>query len=387
VLVAQGDYERAASRYRQALVRQERMRPSRPLDVATTLEDLASALRLSERYDGAQRALVRALALRRRYGDANRLPLARTLEGLAAVELRGGNLAQARAHLDEAFAIRQPTQSNHPDFAGTLSAYGDLHWFEGHFAEAQQSYEQALTLAQARLGPDDSQVALYLRYLGEATLRVNDVERARALFEQAHAIALRALGPHHPELAAYLTDLAWVSRVQGDFSEARTLYEEAVRIIQERLGANHPRAANPLHHLATLHQYLGDIDEAILLQKKALVLWERQLGPRHTYVAWALDWLARVLSQAHRDAEAQPFYERALAIRERASSRSDVAQTLTGLAITLIRLGHVRRAEVLIARALTLCDESTDAKDSDISSALTARAMVAERRGDWAAAR
>ena len=61
----------------------------------------------------------------------------------------------------------------------------------------------------------------------------------------------------------------------------------------------------------------GEYDPAVVVAKKALKVAERDFGPNHLNVAQSLSNLADVYSAQGRDAEADPLYKRALAIREK----------------------------------------------------------------------
>ena len=83
-------------------------------------------------------------------------------------------------------------------------------------------------------------------------------------------------------------------------------------------GDEHPDVATSLNHLTGLYDRQGRYAEADPLYERALAIWEKVLlGPGHPDVATSLNNLAGLYDRQGRYAEAEPLYERALAIREK----------------------------------------------------------------------
>jgi tetratricopeptide (TPR) repeat protein len=81
---------------------------------------------------------------------------------------------------------------------------------------------------------------------------------------------------------------------------------------------------------------------------------ERVLGPEHPDLAWSLNGLAGLYRAQGRYAEAEPLYERALAIDERSfgPDQPNVATSLNDLAELLRTTNRLEEAEPLYRRAL-----------------------------------
>jgi tetratricopeptide (TPR) repeat protein len=80
---------------------------------------------------------------------------------------------------------------------------------------------------------------------------------------------------------------------------------------------------------------------------------ERTLGPSHPEVAKVLNNLAALYSLQHRYSEAEPLYQRALAIREETlgPDHPDLASTLNGYAQLLRKIKRKSEASAMQARA------------------------------------
>ena len=80
------------------------------------------------------------------------------------------------------------------------------------------------------------------------------------------------------------------------------------------MGTDHPDTATSLNNLASLYQAQGKYAEAEPLFQRALAISEQQLGKDHPDTASSLNNLAGLYQAQGKYAEAEPLYQRALAI-------------------------------------------------------------------------
>jgi len=76
--------------------------------------------------------------------------------------------------------------------------------------------------------------------------------------------------------------------------------------------------ANSLNNLAQLYGKQGRYAEAEPIYQRALAIREKALGREHPDVAHSLNRLAKLYQAQGEYAKAEPLYQRALAIREKA---------------------------------------------------------------------
>ncbi|MDA2914716.1 tetratricopeptide repeat protein, partial [Acidobacteriia bacterium AH_259_A11_L15] len=109
-----------------------------------------------------------------------------------------------------------------------------------------------------------------------------------------------------------------------------------------------------LNNLALLYHNQGRYDEAEPLYQRSLAILEQALGPEHRHVASALNNLAGLSYDRGRYALAEPLYQRALAIYEQAlgPEHPQVAVGLHNLALLYRAQGRYAEAEPLFGRAL-----------------------------------
>ena len=74
--------------------------------------------------------------------------------------------------------------------------------------------------------------------------------------------------------------------------------------------------ATSLNNLALLYDNQGKYAEAEPLYQRSLAIWEKALGPEHPNVAASLNNLAFLYNNQGKYAEAEPLHKRALAIME-----------------------------------------------------------------------
>jgi tetratricopeptide (TPR) repeat protein len=129
---------------------------------------------------------------------------------------------------------------------------------------------------------------------------------------------------------------------------------------------------------------MGEYAKAEPLFERALAINEKALGPEHPMVAAVLNGLANVYFFSGDYGKAEPLYRRALAIGERVfgAENVDVAASLHNLGhLSLIR-GDYAGAESLYQRALAIREKALDPEHPSIADSLSDRAILHQRKGD-----
>ncbi len=83
------------------------------------------------------------------------------------------------------------------------------------------------------------------------------------------------------------------------------------------VGPEHPAAASSLNNLAELYRAQGHYAEAEPLYQRSLAIFEKTLGPEHPHVAAILENYAALFRHTARPDEAERMEARAEAIRAR----------------------------------------------------------------------
>ena len=170
--------------------------------------------------------------------------------------------------------------------------------------------------------------------------------------------AMGAAGPARAqddaELGALSNDVQRLSEA-GKYQEATAVAERYVEIARKR-GENSAEFATAIGWLAQVLKDTNRLAEAEPLMRRALAIDEMNFAPAHPNVARDLNNLAQVLHVTNRLAEAEPLYRRALAINEQTfgSKHADVATSLNNLAQLLQDTDRLAEAEPLYRRALAI---------------------------------
>jgi tetratricopeptide (TPR) repeat protein len=132
----------------------------------------------------------------------------------------------------------------------------------------------------------------------------------------------------------------------------------------------------------------GRYVEAEPLFDRALAIYERVLGPEHPDVANSLNNLTRLYRAQGRYVEAEPLCERALAIREKTwgSEHPDVVWSLNNLADLYRSQGRYAKAEPLYRRALAIREKALGSEHPDLATSLNNLAALYQAQGQYAKA-
>jgi CHAT domain-containing protein/tetratricopeptide (TPR) repeat protein len=184
--------------------------------------------------------------------------------------------------------------------------------------------------------------------------------QARDSYERALAIAEKILGPTHPFTASCVNNLGLLSRTLGDYSSARTYYDRALQMNERIHGLDHPYTASTLKNLGDLVRLTGASDEARSLYERALEIREKAFGPLHPEVGVSHQVLGKLLADNGEWRAARAHYEKTLRIWAGTlpPDHPDVADTLAGFADLLWRNGEAEEAQAKYARALEIWEKS-----------------------------
>jgi tetratricopeptide (TPR) repeat protein len=151
---------------------------------------------------------------------------------------------------------------------------------------------------------------------------------------------------------------AWESRMRasdeaygrGDHGEAERHWNAHLEF-EVNMGSN-----RSLDNLAMLYQAQGKFAEAEPLYERSLAMTEKTLGPEHPEVAQILNNLASLYQAWGKHADAEPLHVRALAIVEKAlgPEHPDVAESLEKFAALLHKTGRDAEAAKMEARATAI---------------------------------
>ena len=329
-------------------------------------------------------------------------------------------------------AFEQALGKEHPDVAGKLGYLADLHENLGQHAEAEALYTRSLAIKEKKLGPEHRSVATILNNLAGVYQSTGQYAKAEPLYRRSLAIEEKKLGPEHLEAAPSLNNLAGLYYRMGQYAKAEPLYLRALAIYEKALGPEHPGVATSLNNLAVLYRDARRVRQgraalhaarspsarrrsgrripmsptslnnlAVLYQahgrlregRAALPAARsrsarRRSAPSIPTCATSLNNLAALYQARARTAKAEPLYQRALAIREKAlgPDHPDVATSLNNLAALYQRRATTRRPSRSISRALAIREKALGPTHPDVATSLNNLAALYQAQGSYAKA-
>lgn len=308
-------------------------------------------LRLStDRPDGAEEALARAVSVIEEARGDRDPALVRPLQIQGRLFYIQGRYEAALTNIGRARALLEG-RSDPALVAELLFEEGRALDALGRFAEAETAARVGLGLRMDLLGPDDPLTADTLNQLANALMAQGRFAEAEPVFRRALAIYEGAYGRDSDTVALVLSNLGNVLRRTGRMDQAGAAYARAVGIAE---GVDDPFLLAQLLNNYGWYLHLTDRDlEAQPVFERVLALAVELAGPGHPFTGIARANLAITLSGQGRHAEALPLFAEALAVLEPGlgADSPDLVTTLEGRALALAETGADDEAEALYHRS------------------------------------
>ncbi len=186
--------------------------------------------------------------------------------------------AEAKQTLERSLRLAEATFGlEHLEVAIIVNNLGLVLRNLGDWAGARLCYERTLRLAEA--ASDDSKVATSVNNLGEALLYIGDLAGARQCFERALPLAEAA--SEDSTVTIIVNNLGRVQQDLGDLAGARQCFERALHLGEVAFGPDHPQAAIYVNNLGRVLGPLGDLAGARQCYERALRIFTARLGAEH----------------------------------------------------------------------------------------------------------
>jgi len=172
------------------------------------------------------------------------------------------------------------------------------------------------------------------------------------------------------------------------FVSARIGWWRKLVDLWERHQPEDERSLIALSGLGGLYRAQGQYAKAEPLYERALAIWEKALGPEHPDVATALNNLAGLYGAQGQYAKAEPLYGRALAIWEKAlgPEHPNMAASLNNLAGLYHAQGQYAKAEPLYGRALAIWEKALGPEHPNVAASLNNLGWLYKAQGQYAKA-
>lgn len=332
-------------------------------------DELEYGLRLAAAEQNAGRgqdALVTLAALRRLSSASADDPRIDVAEASAAE-----TLGDYRRMADAAARANQigTTTGARLVVARARSLQGSAYRALGQYDLATAALEDSIRLFGAAGDPGSKP----LLSLGSLQAEQGDLSRAQQTFEEALQVA-QQIGNRRGEAIA-LTDLGHLQLDRGDLENARTIYVRAIAIQREIEDTRN--AGSSLSNLGRLLFQLGNYSEATKTLNESLAI-ARQTGNRRSE-AYVLNFLAEPAFAEGNLAQSKQLNEQSLQIAQEIGHKRVVEAALSGIGEVLLAQGNFDDAQKEMQAALSVSTEIQE-KGSEAQYNL-ALARIALERG------
>jgi tetratricopeptide (TPR) repeat protein len=247
-------------------------------------------------------------------------------------------------------ALHAARHNNEPTAeADALLNLGHIYWQQGHYGQAADHLQQALTLA-SQIGDRVGETNALLN-LGIVDRRQGHYQQAADHCQQALTLA-RQIGDRHGEANA-LDNLGTIYQRQGHYQQAADHHQQALALFRE-IGDRHGEA-NTLLDLGTVYRRQGHYQQAADHHQQALALF-REMGDQHGE-ACARNRVGETLVAIRQLDQALTQHTAALTLATQIGDRYEQARAHNGLAHTHQVTGDLDQALVHHAAALALATQ------------------------------
>jgi serine/threonine-protein kinase len=233
---AKGDYDEAATLYRESLAMRALLPGEGDIGVAVTTSNLAVVLYRKGDLAGAVQAAENALALFRRSLGPDHQRTTVVQSNLAAMQSTRGDHEGAATQQREILERRTRLFGRrHPATASTMTLLASELLALGQPAEAEQLLREALDI-QRQADGGRAELIGTLRVLGDVQQRRGRHVEALAAYDSARALILQLYGEAHPEMVAVLSRSAVVHDALGQTGAAEAELRQAAAVAARVFG-------------------------------------------------------------------------------------------------------------------------------------------------------
>ena len=350
----------------------------------------AQLYELTDRFDKAADALIKALAIiNKKFGKEDKY-YGVGLERLAGIYIKKGNFKKAEGLLEKALDIIKDEEGKKSlAYVNTLRTLAELYSINGRFEDAEKLIKQANRLSRKLGSFVETADVSNSEELAELYITTGQYEDAEELLNKTIEIRTVKFGEGHYQLIKPHNLLGRLFLAKGDFVKAERASKVALDISEKALSDTSSQYLTNLQLLSEVYIFMGDYKKAEINLNKLLDQNKRLYGKDNIAVVDPKIKLAQV--KLAREEDPQEIYnmlEGGKAIV--ASSLNDqhplYATIIELQAKCLVRLKQFDQASVLLLAAKQIWENKFGRKDVNTANNVVARANLNYEKGDFDAA-
>lgn len=186
-----------------------------------------------------------------------------------------GKLEDAQNYYEQALSIRRRELADHdPDLAESINNYGHIFLHKREFDKMETLYEEALEKRKSMYGESHFKIAESYNNLAFVWEGKEEYEKAEDYLERAIDIMEKDY-EWHPDLALFKRNLALLKKRRGIFPEVEELFKSAWDVRKRLLGPEHRETLSSGAELVKWYQSRGNRDRAISICEELAETCER----------------------------------------------------------------------------------------------------------------
>jgi len=222
-----------------------------------------------------------------------------------------GENARASELFNELLPIERKLYPNDVQLARTLAGLASLQMRGGHADGGMPIAEEALAVTLRAEGDDTLDAALSYANLAEGHRLLGRPARALPLFRKSRAIYERLLGPEHARVSSVMTQEGLMEMAEGKLGTAEQTLTRALEIVEKSCPRCTYERVAAENNLAVLRIRQGKYDEADRLLSDVLSLQDKPSALPAQEIAVTLQSLAVVRQKERRYEDAERLKRRA----------------------------------------------------------------------------
>jgi CHAT domain-containing protein/Tfp pilus assembly protein PilF len=265
------------------------------------------------------------------------------------------------ARAEEAVSLAEKALGPDDPYVGIVTAQlANLLWTKGDFSKAGTVAERAIRIARQDPHPNEPQTAVAMDVLALVYRVTEQGPKAEETLKELIAIQQRSLGDEHPRTVTYRAQLAWQYGHRGDFNDDILELQHAIEIADKVLEPDDFWAIALRHNLGDIYLNLDDLDHAEPLTEQALERMEKKYGPDHQNLVLPLRNLGSIARERKQYERALELFERAEKINEKTlgPQHPEAAGLLLNIGNVYKDQQHYEKAEEYFKRALSTLEVS-----------------------------
>ncbi|WP_421763624.1 tetratricopeptide repeat protein [Ekhidna sp.] len=271
---------------------------------------IGDAYAIEGSFKKAERNILRGISTFEENGLESTFEYVSTLNSLGVLYMDKGKLPEAEEIFQQALSIVNRMQGENDDAVSGLENNLAIVYFNlGNYERASKLQRKILSQDKEYFGEDSFTYGLDLLNLGLTLLYDGQYTESEKLHMEALDVFEASAGIESIDYGRVQNNLALLNSKRGNIDDAIEYGKKAIKTYESSLGKDHPETAFPYFNLANAHLGYEEVDKAIPLAKRAYDIRKKSLGDRHPYYARSTNQLAILNWKQGNTNEALGYYK------------------------------------------------------------------------------